>query len=446
MSLKKCIILLANFFILFLVFNLTGCRPSVKTEPPATSPTEPTKTVLFDPGDFQDPAFCGACHTEIYQAWSGSKHASSWVGELFQPDFQQALDETDDAVGALCGECHAPIALRTGQLPPFDGSEFDEISKRGISCDFCHTISEVAEKFNTGNISTPGPIKRGPRGDTVSPAHETKYSQLHTDAEFCGACHNVRHPESGVLLIDTYDDWLAGPYAAEGVTCQNCHMTPGPGVGKNPGRSAIVGNAMERENIAAHYFAGGSSWQFSRMGSEKHARKAEENLRAAAHLGLAGKLTPDGLDLTVNVTNVGAGHKIPTGVTYIREMWLEVTVVNDKGETVFRSGHMDAQNNVDPNAVFFRRLFRDKEGNPTSKSWLAQEIGFDRRIPPRGTETETYSIQAAGQTFTATVRLLYRSTSQAAVDAHFPGQGLLVPSVEMAQAEIKLYSAGGVQP
>jgi len=437
-SLKKYIILPASFFILALIFNLAGCWSRVTPEPPPVlSPTEPVQTALFAPGDFQDPAVCGACHTEIYKAWSGSKHASSWVGELFQPDFQQALAETDGAVGALCGECHAPIAFRTGQLPPFDGSEFDEISKRGISCDFCHTISEVTEKFNTGNVSAPGRVKRGPRGDTVSPIHETMYSQLHTDAKFCGACHNVRHPESGVLIIDTYDDWLAGPYAAEGITCQDCHMTPGPGVGKNPGRSSIIGNAKEREHIATHYFVGGSSWQFSRMGSEEHARKAEENLRAAAHLDLKGEQTADGLNLTVNVTNVGAGHKIPTGVTYIREMWLEVTVVNEKGETVLRSGYTDEQNHVDPNAVFFRKLFRDKEGNPTSKSWLAQEIVFDRRIPPRGTETEIYSISAAGQNFTATVRLLYRSTNQAAVDAHFPGQGLLVPSVEMAKAEIK---------
>lgn len=437
MSLKN-IILLASFVILALTFNLASYWPSeAPASPPVPSPTEPPQTALFEPGDFQDPAACRACHNEIYKAWSGSKHASSWVGELFQPDFQQALAETAGAVGALCGECHTPTGFRTGQLPPFDGSGLDEISKRGISCDFCHTVSDVKQKFNTGHVSAPGRIKRGPRGDSASPAHEIMYSQLHTDAKFCGACHNVRHPESGVAIIDTYDDWLAGPYAAEGITCQDCHMTPGPGVGKNPGRSSRIGNAKEREHIATHYFVGGSSWQFSRMGFEEHARKAEENLRAAARLDLKGEQTADGLKLTVNVTNVGAGHKIPTGVTYVREMWLEVTVVNEKGETVFRSGHTDEQNHVDPNAVFFRKLFRDKDGNLTNKSWLAQEIGFDRRIPPRGTETEIYNILAAGQNFTATVRLLYRSINQAAVDAHFAGQGLLVPSVEMAKTEIK---------
>lgn len=435
MSLKKGLIFLAISFGLALTFYLTGSLFR-DTAPPVPPSLEPVQAALLKPGDFQDPAGCGACHTEIYRAWSGSKHADSWAGELFQPDFQQALAETDGAVGAFCGECHAPIAFRVGQLPPFDGSSFDAVSKRGISCDFCHTVSEVTETFNTGNISAPGLVKRGPRGDTVSPAHKTMYSQLHTDAKFCGACHNVRHPESEVLIIDTFDDWLAGPYAAEGITCQNCHMTPGPGVGKNPGRSSIIGNAKEREHIATHYFVGGSSWQFSRRGFEEHALKAEENLRAAARLDLEGRQTADGLELTVNVTNVGAGHKIPTGVTYIREMWLEVVVLNEQGETVFRSGYTDLQNNVDPNAVFFRKLFRDKEGNLTNKSWLAQEIGFDRRIPPRGTETETYRILAHGQRFTATVRLLYRSTSQAAVSAHLPNQGLLVPSVEMAKAEI----------
>jgi hypothetical protein len=194
----------------------------------------------------------------------------------------------------------------------------------------------------------------------------------------------------------------------------------------------------DREHVATHYFVGGSSWQLSRRGYTEHARMAEENLRAAARLNLGAIRTEDGLELTVNVKNVGAGHKIPTGVTYIREIWLEVTVKNEQGAIVFQSGHTDGYNHVDPNAVYFRKLFRDKDGNLTNKSWLAEEIAVDRRIPAGGTETEIYRIQAEGRAFTAVVRLLYRSTSQAAVDAHYPGQGLRVPSIEMARDEVTI--------
>lgn len=419
---------------------VTGLFHKTATSEPLPAPAAKAaaQTVMFQPGAFQNPSGCGFCHEGIYNAWAGSLHAHAWVDKLFQADYQLASRETGGATDGFCGECHAPVAFRVGQLPPADGSMFDKISKRGVSCDFCHTVSEVVEPFNVRNISSPGPVKRGPRGDSVSPAHETMFSETHVDAKFCGACHNVRHPTSGVTIIDTYDSWLASPYAAAGIRCQDCHMTPGPGVGRNPGRSSVIGAAKQREHVATHYFVGGSSWMFSKLGFPEHARKAEENLKAAARLDLAGQPTESGLELAVSVTNVGAGHTIPTGVTYIRDMWLEVTVTNDQGDIVFRSGHPDAQNRIDPTAAFWRKRFIDAAGNETSKSWLAEGIGYDRRIPPKGTDTETYKITAAGQSFEATVRLLYRSTSQETVDVHFPGQGLQVPSVEMARAQISI--------
>lgn len=426
--------------LLALILAAVGCGRGAPEED-ATVPDnlpDPVQDSLFAAGDFQNPVGCGSCHREIYAAWSGSMHASAWLNELYQPDYQKALAETEGATEIFCSECHAPIAVRVGQLPPADGSEFDDISLKGVSCDFCHTVSEVKEPFNVQSVSSPGPVKRGPHDDAVSPAHETMYSELHTDAVFCGACHNVRHPASGAMVIDTYDDWLAGPYAAEGIRCQDCHMTPSPGVSQNPGMSAVIGGAKEREHIATHFFVGGSSWMLGRQGFAEHAAMAEANLKAAAELALTAERTADGFDLTTTVSNVGAGHSIPTGVTYIRQMWLEVTVTNENGEVVYTSGHTDENNHVDPDAVFYRKLFLDQNGNETSKSWLAEEIGYDRRIPAKGSDQETYSVTAQGSSFTATVRLLYRSTTQQAVDGHMAGADERVPSVEMASAQIEI--------
>lgn len=438
---KKKTGLIVLFFMAALLVSgcLGGSPPAAEPQPPqAEEPAEPAEANRFAAGDFQNPSGCGSCHAEIYQAWLGSMHAAAWTNVLYQPDYLRAFEETDGATDIFCGECHAPVAVRTGQLPPVDGSAFDAVSTMGVSCDYCHTVSEVIEPVNVMANSAPGQVKRGPRGDTQSPAHQTAFSELHTQSEFCGACHNVRHPFSGATVIDTYDDWLAGPYAEEGIRCQDCHMTPGPGVGKNPGKSSIMGNAKDRDHIATHFFVGGSSWMLSLNGFEEHARMAEENLKSAATMDLAGEMTANGLDLTVTVNNVGAGHKIPTGVTYIRKMWLEVTVENEKGETVFVSGHADADNNIDPDAVFFRKLFVDADGQLTSKSWLAEGIGYDRRIPAKGSDSETYSINAEGSSYTATVRLLYRSTTQAAADMHFAGQDMDVPSIEMAKATITI--------
>ena len=166
---------------------------------------------------------------------------------------------------------------------------------------------------------------------------------------------------------------------------------------------------------------------------------SREFLRAAAEVKLAQNVNDEGtLELTVDVHNVGAGHKIPTGTTYIRIMWLQVEVVDSRGKQVYSSGHVDEKNHVDANAVFFRVLFRDAAGKLTGKSWQAHGIGYDRRIPAKGMDTETYHIPlpAKGE-YQVSTRLMYRSMTQESLDEIFKRTGELLPpvvSVEMSAA------------
>jgi hypothetical protein len=400
--------------------------------------TEGAAPQLFEPGAFEDPEVCSTCHRDIYNEWSKSMHAYAWEDKWYQPDYLLAHQQTDGATDLLCGACHAPIAARTGLLPPADGSKFDATSRRGISCDFCHTVTAVSQMYNMGHDSAPGNVKRGPRGDGKSLYHEVKQTEIHSKADFCGSCHMVIHPATGTHIIDTWDDWKNNEYGKQGIRCQDCHMTPTPGVNPSPGRAALMGKP--RENLAFHGFIGGSSYIQDELGHKEQAEMSREFLRAAAEVKLAETITDDGtLELTVEVHNVGAGHKIPTGTTYIRIMWLQVEVVDSDGNTVYSSGMVDDKNHVDPNAVFFRVLFKDAEGNLTSKSWQAHGIGYDRRIPAKGKDSETYRIALPGKgDYRVTSRLMYRSMTQASLDAVFEQTGEVLPpvvSVEMAAAQ-----------
>jgi hypothetical protein len=407
-------------------------RDAAAAEPETAAP----ELNKFTAGAFDNPGKCAGCHEDIYNAWSGSMHRFAWENEFYQPDYLNASRETEGFTDVFCGECHAPVARRTRQLPPPDGSLFDAGSRKGVSCDYCHTVKEVVKPVNVETISDPGPVKRGPRGDGESPYHEVEFSKIHTDAAFCGACHNVVHPVTGAVVIDTYDDWKGGIYAREGIRCQDCHMTPGPGVARNPGQSSFMGE--DREHVATHFFPGGSVFFHERAENEEMAKLSRQFLEAAAELEMKAGWTNTGIALTARVKNVGAGHKIPTGVTYIRKMWLEVTVSDDNGETVYRSGHITDTNHVDPGAVMYRKMFRDVDGNLTPKSWLAKEIAYDRRVPAKGYDEHTYEIPVPGNgPYHAVVRLMYRSMSQKmAEDTGI--EGIRVPSIEMTRAELKI--------
>jgi len=399
---------------------------------------ESGKQQVFEPGSFEDPKVCSTCHRDIYEEWLYSRHASAWENKWYQPDYLLAHKETDGLTDMLCGSCHAPIAARTGLLPPADGSKFDATSRKGISCDFCHTVTGVAEMHNMGHISEPGKVKRGPRGDGISLHHEVQYSDIHTKADFCGSCHMVIHPVTGVHIIDTWVDWQSNEYGKQGIRCQDCHMTPGPGINRTPGRAALMGKP--RESLAFHGFVGGSAYIQDALGNAKQAEMSRAFLRSAAKLQLAEQVADDGtLELTVEVHNVGAGHKIPTGTTYIRKMWLQVEVKDQQGKVVYSSGHVDDKNHVDPDAVFFRVLFKDAEGNLTGKSWRAHGIGYDRRIPAKGKDSETYRIPLPGKgEYSISTRLMYRSFAQKSLDMMFEQTGEVLPqveSIEMASAQ-----------
>ena len=401
----------------------------------------PEKPQMFEPGSFENPERCANCHRDIYNDWSKSMHAYAWTDKWYRPDYMLAHEQTDGATDTLCGACHAPIAARTGLLPPADGSKFDDTSRRGISCDFCHTVSGVARMSNMGHISEPGNTKIGPRGDGRSLYHEVKNTGIHAKADFCGSCHMVIHPATGTHIIDTWDDWKNNEYGKQGITCQNCHMTPGAGINNTPGRASLMGK--RRENVAFHGFTGGSSYVQDAMGNTEQAEMSREFLRAAAEVKVADKVTADGtLELTVDVHNVGAGHKIPTGTTYIRIMWLQIEVLDSAGKRVYSSGHIDNKNHVDPDATFFRVLFRDADGNLTGKSWKAHGIGYDRRIPAKGMDSETYRIALPGKgDYQVTSRLMYRSMTQDSLDEILKRTGQALPpvvSVEMAAVKSKV--------
>ena len=75
--------------------------------------------------------------------------------------------------------------------------------------------------------------------------------------------------------------------------------------------------------------------------------KEEAMLKAACTMifgsGTTTKLQPDSdhINVRLNITNVGTGHDVPSGFSQEREMWVALTVTDETGQVIYRSGYLE---------------------------------------------------------------------------------------------------------
>jgi hypothetical protein len=207
----------------------------------------------------------------------------------------------------------------------------------------------------------------------------------------------------------------------------------------NPGKSCVFG--PERSHIFTHYIAGANAVL---PANETTRQLAIERLQNCAELDI---IAPQRIQLfkennfVVVVKNTGAGHYLPTGLSEVREMWLQVKVTSALGATLFESGAVSADGTVDTNARMFNIVLADKNGNHTINVALADHIVSDTRIPPKGQTAETYTIRGsfkalAGATITATLR--YRSAPQATINTLLGKSAPVLPIIDMVAATKKI--------
>ncbi len=408
------------------------------------------------PSDFEEPVICSGCHTDIFKQWKGSMHSTAFIDPVFQALWKIGEKETEGFTRELCGGCHAGIGVVSHDISFKDGEfQASPIVKEGVHCDLCHTIKESTfletptyEPQNASFIIEPGEVKRGPYKDSVSPHHETAYSQLHTESKFCANCHNVFHPVSNFHIERTYDEWKFSIYAQKGIQCQHCHMMP---VEKaieaaktltpptNPGQPCIMG--PKRDNMFTHEFVGANFTVPAMLGHKKHAGIAEKRLKSAAELSLSAPESIENgtlLTLKVKVTNVAAGHNLPTSLTEVRQMWLDVQVTDANGTEIYRSGNLDASGTIINDPRIFNAHAVDTEGKHTVKPWEIARFEYNKTIPPKGSATESFVSlvpdNAPGPLSVKAV-LRYRSYPQKLADKLLGKDAPTLPVVDMVQAE-----------
>lgn len=199
---------------------------------------------------------CAACHRQVHEEWTGSRHGQAWTNAIFQREFkQQPLD--------WCVHCHAPLAEQLAEVHAGGGP----LANEGVTCVACHVRD--------------GKMLARERHD-ASP-HDTVPDASFGGPQFCAGCHQFNFPlvaDEGTSrahvvgysqhpMQDTVAQHDRGPRAS--TECLACHGTD-----------------------ASHRFPGGH----------------DEQMRARA-VAIEACRTPGTLTLTL--ANRGAGHHVPTG-------------------------------------------------------------------------------------------------------------------------------------
>ena len=329
------------------------------------SPSSPATTIdgqRLRSADFVTPQECAGCHTSAALGWQASGHAAATTGPLYRAWFKAADQTTQGQIGPYCAGCHTPVGLLSGQIRSrwvWSGRELyplDEAARGGVTCDVCHSIVGTTGAANGAYILDP---TRRPVGDVKSTCTRAVTATLaQRDSSVCAPCHEATNPGSGVTVMSTYSEWQRSPFntgdPSTTTTCLQCHFADG-----------------------------------------RHGGLRREDLQKAARVEIlpAAEPTPgDKVELQVRVTNVGAGHDLPTGVAELRRVWLEVTVTDATGRTVFTSGTTDAYGDPNAGSVAYGVVWLDSGGNPTDRLWEAERTNRDYRITAGGSRVETYRL------------------------------------------------------
>jgi hypothetical protein len=401
-----------------------------------------------DPDLYFEASDCGECHIDQFRDWNGSMHSRAHHDPIYLAFAELARKEAGEELYKFCSSCHAPLAVATGEIP---GKEHTFLTNEGVTCDACHTVKSIRTFHEGGGANASvvleeGEERFGPLDKPAdNPGHPNGHSEVHGRSEFCSACHTLTHPHNGLVIENTYEEWKKGPYAAAGIHCQDCHMRTAAQASevartmkplKVPGR--VAEDLEPRPNVYAHLFVGANANGKLVQQGERHTADAIARLRSAATLAL--KLPEKAqrvADIEVAVTNVGAGHAIPTSITELRQVWIDLALTDAGGNEVFRSGAVDKDGRVDPDAVMFHSVLVDKDGKVTYKPWAAVKAIKEKLIGPKETVRERYRVplpEGSRGPYAVKAVLRYRSAPQEVMDELFGKGKYPIRIVDMASA------------
>jgi len=320
------------------------------------------------------------------------------------------------ATAGNCATCHTPMAAIDNAYG-IDPTMVSGTESEGISCDFCHKISDVNLNSTSGlpNSNMPGVLSfdflRPPEGhqffagplDDVAPGEDT-YSAIQQQSQFCAPCHYGVFWDT--VIYNSFGEWLESPYSdpETGLTCQDCHMPP-------TGATMFVlpdqgGQERNPDTIFSHYMPGAMD---------------ETLLQNAVTMTVNSHREENKIIVEVTILNDQTGHHVPTD-SPLRQLILLVKAQDKDGETIqlLEGPTVPEWGGVgNPAQGYFAGLPGKgyakilmelwTEKSPTGAYWNPTRIVSDNRLAAYESDTTKYVFESpSGGSVIIDVELLFR--------------------------------------
>ena len=381
----------------------------------------------FDARSLGGSQSCGTsgCHEQIVEEWQVSAHRYSAMDPAFQAVQKVMGEQNGPESTRYCGGCHDPISLFSGTKNLFR----DDLTsltgyQEGVSCIVCHGIKETDIKGNANYvIKQPGRymfeldegktarfyrdflIRAYPRYHVESLQH-----RLFKSPEFCAACHKQFIDQEvnnvgWVQLQNQFDNWRKSRWNHPGdptktIECRECHMPltdssdPGSGDPLDYNRSAGDKKHRSHRFIAANQFIPAlldlpgaaeqieltEKWLQGKIDIPEIADKWRAGPAIPVELVVPEKVVP-GQEVKIQVvfTNNKVGHEFPTGPLDIIQAWVDLSVKDQNGNEVFRSGNVDDRHFIQTGSFIFKAEPVDQYGNLIDRHNLWEMVGVRYR-------------------------------------------------------------------
>jgi hypothetical protein len=320
-------------------------------------------------GGFESSDKCADCHQRTVSQWRRSMHSHAMTSPVMVAQSNQVLAQV--LAGAaypdpkrICINCHGPIGAAltsSSTLPLTSDSSFAEsaLLNEGVSCAVCHqwngtpeTASAGLSRFQDG--LQPGHVYFGALNDPVGNAfhHSEASATFRQPEQLCRNCHSVQYDKNGdgqlhrgtdLVLQTLFDEWEDYRKAGGSAGCVDCHM---PLVNDTrAAEHALIPFEQDKDapsrKVHDHSFVGADYPLDDRVAREALRPVREALLRSSGTLRLVpGSLnaSANALTFALEVSNTGTGHNLPGGFAFVRQMWLEIMVLDGAGRALAGSG------------------------------------------------------------------------------------------------------------